>query len=65
MDELSNRLNECKTGCFIGELLIKHLIYADDLVIFCTGFQQMLKIYSEYGVEFDVNSKKSCNNSQS
>ncbi len=64
MDELSNRLNGCKTGCLIGELLINHLMYADDLVIFCpysAGLQQMLKICPEYGVEFDVkfNSKKS------
>ncbi len=32
-------------------------MYADDLVIFCpysAGLQQMLKICSEYGVEFDV-----------
>ncbi len=62
MDELSNRLNECKTG----ELLINHLMYADDLRIFspyCTGLQQMLKICSEYGVKFNVkfNYKKSCN----
>ncbi len=35
MDELSNRLNVCKTCCLIGELLINHLMYTDDLVIFC------------------------------
>ncbi len=67
MDELSNRLNGCKTGCLIGELFINHLMYANDLVICCpyhaysTGLQQMLKVCSEYGVELDVkfNSKKS------
>ncbi len=64
MDELSYRLNGSKTGCFIGELLINHVMYVDDLVIFCpysAGLQQMSKICSEYGVEFDVkfNSKKS------
>jgi len=55
LDELSNRLNGCKTGCLIGELLINHLMYADDLAIFCpyiAGLQQMLKICSEYGVQF-------------
>ncbi len=54
MDELSNRLNSYKTGSLIGELLINHLMYAYDIVIFCpdsTGLQQMLKICSEYGVE--------------
>ncbi len=48
-------------GFLISELLIR---YADDLVIFCSsgeGFQQMLKICSECGVDFDIkfNSKKS------
>ncbi len=57
MDELSIRLNACKTGYLIGSLLINHLIYADDLVIFCpysAGLQRMLKICSDYGIEFDV-----------
>jgi len=63
MNELSNRLNGCKTGCYVGERLVNHLMYADDLVIFCpysAGLQNMLKICSEYGVQFDVkfNNKK-------
>ena len=33
MDDLSRKLSECKTGCMVGEILINHLIYADDLVI--------------------------------
>ena len=64
MDELSNKLNVCKTGCLIGSMLINHLMYADDLVIFCpcsAGMQSLLKICSEYGFEFDIkyNSTKS------
>ncbi len=58
MNELSNKLNGCKVGCLISELLINHLMYADDLVIFCSysaGLQQMLKICSEYGVELMLN----------
>ncbi len=60
---MCNGINGCKTGCLIGELLINHLMYADDQVIFCpysAGLQQILKICSEYGVEFDVkfNSKR-------
>ncbi len=57
MDELSNRLNACKTGCLIGSLLIKHLMYADDLWNFfpySAGLQRILKICSDYGIEFDV-----------
>ncbi len=44
MDDLSKRLNECKTGCINGRLLLNHLMYADDLVIFSpySGGLQML-----------------------
>jgi len=34
MDELSRRLNDCNTGCMIGGMLVNHIMYADDLVIF-------------------------------
>ena len=64
MDDLSVRLGKCKTGCMIGNVLINHLMYADDLAIFSpssAGFQDLLNICSEYGVEYDVkyNAKKS------
>ncbi|KAK0141236.1 hypothetical protein N1851_021750 [Merluccius polli] len=64
MDNLSKQLGKCKTGCLIGNTLLNHLMYADDLAIMSpstVGFQQLLDICSEYGVEFDVqyNAKKS------
>jgi hypothetical protein len=57
MDDLSKRLNECKTGCINGLLLLNHLMYAEDLVIFMPysgGLQMFLKICSEYGLESDA-----------
>ena len=57
MDELSLLLNTCGTGCRVGDLVISHLMYADDLVIFSpysAGLQQLLKICTQYGVDFDV-----------
>ena len=33
MDDLSQSLNCCKTGCLSGEIMINHLMYADDLVL--------------------------------
>ena len=33
MDDLSQSLNCCKTGCLSGEIIINHLMYADDLVL--------------------------------
>ena len=65
MDNLSKQLGKCKTGWLIGNTLLNHLMYADDLAIMSpstVGFQQLLDICSEYGVEFDIqyNAKKSC-----
>ena len=64
MDDLSKQLGACRTGCMIGDTLINHFMYADDLAITSpssAGFQQLLNICSEYGVDFDVkyNAKKS------
>ncbi len=57
IDDLSKRLNECKTGCINGTLLLNHLMYADDLEMFApysSGLQMLLNICSEYGIEADV-----------
>ncbi len=57
MDDLIKRLNECKTGCINGTLVLNHLMYADDMVIFLPysgGLQMLLNICSEYGIEADV-----------
>ena len=64
MDELSVKLSKCMTGCMIGNSLVNHFMYADDLAIVSpssAGFQQLLNICTEYGVKYDVkyNAKKS------
>lgn len=64
IDDLSTLLNRCGTGCMVGNTIINHLMYADDLVIFspCSaGLQQLLKVCSQYGIDFDIkyNAKKS------
>lgn len=64
MDELSRQLSLCATGCLVGSSLINHLMYADDLVVVspCSaGLQQLLKVHTQYGSEFDIsfNAKKS------
>ena len=63
MDNLSKQLGRCKTAWLIGNTVLNHLIYADDLAIMSpstVGFQQLLNVCSEHGVEFDVqyNAKK-------
>ena len=64
MNGLSDQLRECNTGCMVGNTVVNHLMYADDLVIVSpssAGFQQLLHICSQYGVSYDVqyNAKKS------
>ena len=64
MDDLSVQLSQCRTGCMIGNTLVNHFMYADDLAIISpssAGFQQLLNICTVYGVQNDVkyNAKKS------
>jgi len=35
LDELSIELNKIKAGCYIGEVLLNHLVLADDIGVFC------------------------------
>lgn len=53
MDNLSRKLQECKTGCMVGGRLVNHLLYADDLVVlspYSAGPQQLLRACSDYGM---------------
>lgn len=64
MDDPSKRLSDYGKGCVVDGTIINHLMYVDDLVIFCpysTGLQQLLRVCSQYGSEFDItyNAKKS------
>ena len=64
MDDLSTRLNELKIGCTIGDLIINHIMFADDLVLISPSTLGLSKLLSEcqkYGIECDIifNSKKS------
>ena len=64
MDDLSTRLNNLKIGCSLGNFLINHLMYADDLVLISPstrGLSRLIEECQEYGLEFDIlfNSSKS------
>ena len=57
-------LNNVHVGCFVGTMLVNHLMYADDLVLLspsAAGLSILLSICSTYGIEYDVmyNSTKS------
>ena len=64
MDDLSQSLNCCKTGCLSGEIMINHLMYADDLVLLSpseTGLRELLLACEKYSKEHAIiyNSNKS------
>ena len=51
MDGISERLNKHKIGCVINEQIVNHLIYADDVVVFCpsiSGLQQLVNECSDF-----------------
>ena len=57
IDDLSSRLNGLAIGCALGDLLINHLMYADDLVLISPSTRGLSKLIDEcqkYGIEFDI-----------
>ena len=64
IDDLSNRLNNLKIGCVLGNSILNHLMYADDLVLISLSTYGLSKLIAEcekFGLQFDIlfNSKKS------
>jgi len=62
LDDLSNELNNIKAGCYIGEVLLNHLIFADDICVFCPSVRWLERIpdvcqaYAEsHGIIFNCN----------
>jgi len=46
-DDLSNELNTIKARCYIGEVLLNHLMFADDIYVFwpsIRGLQSILAV---------------------
>ena len=57
MDGLSRELEECKTGCMVGNQLINHLMYVDELILmspYSAGLQQLLIVCTKYGMQYDI-----------
>ena len=64
VDDLSVALNACRVGCCVGDVIINHLMYADDLVILApsvAGLSKLLSICGIFGESNDImfNQKKS------
>ena len=63
VDVISVTLNNMKIGCVIGNLIINHLFYADDLVLISpsrNGLQRLVNICYKLGIDLDIkyNEKK-------
>ena len=64
VDDLSVQLNKLNIGCISKDMIINHLMYADDLVLISpstAGLQELLDICQKFGIEHDMifNPKKS------
>ena len=62
LDDLLNELNNIKVGCYIGEALLNHLMFADDIFVFCPSVRWLQRIldvcqaYAEsHGIIFNCN----------
>ena len=44
LDDLSNEPNNINAGCYIGELLLNHLMFADDICVFCPSVRWLQRI---------------------
>ena len=60
--DLSNELNNIKAGCYIGEVLLNHLMFADGICVFCPSvrwLQRKPDVYRAYaeskGIIFNFN----------
>ena len=63
VDVISVTLNNMNIGCVIGNLIINHLFYADDLVLISpsrNGLQRLVNICYKLGIDLDIkyNEKK-------
>jgi len=50
-DDLSNELNNIKAGCSIGEVILNHLMFVDDICVFCLivrWLQRILDVCQAY-----------------
>jgi len=58
----SNELNNIKACCYVGEVLLNHLMFADDICVFCPSVRWLQRIldvcqaYAEsHGIIFNCN----------
>ena len=54
LDELSIQLGSARVGCAVGNMVVNHLMFADDICVFSpsiSGLQCLLNICGDYAAE--------------
>ena len=64
IDELSITLNDCKTGCCLNNVLLNHIMYADDMALIAPsvkGLKLLIRLCEQVASRLDItfNSQKS------
>ena len=44
LDDLSNELNNIKIGCYVGEVVLNHLMFADDICVLFPSVRRLQRI---------------------
>jgi len=56
-DELSDHLGSAKVGCTVGNMVVNHLRFANDICVFSpniSGLQRLLDICGDYAAEHEI-----------
>ena len=64
LDELSSKLMKIEAGCCIGDAVLNHIFFADDICLLCpslNGLQELVNVCSSYAISHSIvfNCKKS------
>jgi len=57
LDELSIQLGSARVGCTVGNMVVNHLMFADDICVFSpsiSGLQCLLNICGDYAAEHEI-----------
>ena len=57
LNELSIQLGSARVGCSVRNMVVNHLLFADDICVFSpsiSGLQCLLNIYGDYAAEHEI-----------
>ena len=57
IDDLSEELNLIRVGCVMNDMIINHILYADDIVLISPssrGLDQLIKCCERFGIEHNI-----------